>query len=177
MAFVKIEDKIKEMEAIIFPRTFEAFSSLLQQDSILLIKGKINTKDREGNGNNEIKIMADEIQVLDEAWLNAQSQKFNNLQAEDEAANKSENELKNEPENLNLSSASKSVAQKDEQAPSQPGVTAKKIYIKLNVDDEQKLRMLHRAVVASPATADEKSQVILVLVKSQIKLQFAYLSA
>lgn len=162
MAFVKIEDKIKEMEAIIFPRTFEAFSSLLQQDSILLIKGKINTKDREGNGNNEIKIMADEIQVLDEAWLNAQSQKFNNFQAEDEAANKSENELKNEPENLNLSSASKSVAQKDEQAASQPSVTAKKIYIKLNVDDEQKLRMLHRAVVASPATADEKSQVILV---------------
>lgn len=152
MAFVKIEDKIKEMEAIIFPRTFEAFSTLLQQDAIVLIKGKINTKDREGNGNNEIKIMADEVKILDEAWLKHQAVKMEI----------SETQLShNEPDDSIRSS------QKDEPSAKiavnvSPDMIIKKIYIKLNVNDEQKLRMLHRAVVASPASDTEKSQIILV---------------
>jgi DNA polymerase-3 subunit alpha len=148
MAFVKLEDKIKEMEAIIFPRIFEAFSSLLKQDAVVLIKGKINTKDREGNGNNEIKIMADEIKLLDEAWLKSEavkSEDFSDQTLDDKTSkpNQKNNSGKN-------------------QINSNPNVVMKKIYIKLNVNDEEKLRMLHRIVLASPASNKEKSEIILV---------------
>jgi DNA polymerase-3 subunit alpha len=72
MAFVKIEDKIREIEAIVFPKTYEAFSNLLDQDAIVMIKGKISTKDRDGGEVEEIKIMADEIKHLNESWLKSQ---------------------------------------------------------------------------------------------------------
>ncbi len=61
MAFVKIEDQSGEVELVVFPSVFEANESLLVLDNVILAKGKINAKDREGNLSSDVKILADEI--------------------------------------------------------------------------------------------------------------------
>lgn len=66
MAFVKMEDKTGELEIIAFPKTYEANQDSWQADKILLVEGKVNTKDRDGNKGEEIKIMADKVQELNE---------------------------------------------------------------------------------------------------------------
>lgn len=61
MAFVKIESKTGEIELIIFPRAYEKFQPLLVQDKVVLAKGKISAKDRNGNITDELKVLADEL--------------------------------------------------------------------------------------------------------------------
>lgn len=61
MAFVKIESKTGEIELIIFPKSYEKFQSLLVQDKVILAKGKLSAKDRNGNIGDELKILADEV--------------------------------------------------------------------------------------------------------------------
>lgn len=66
MAFVKIEDKSGECELIVFPSVYEKLSSVWQQDQVVIAKGKINFKDRDGNMGQELKILVDEANVIKE---------------------------------------------------------------------------------------------------------------
>jgi DNA polymerase-3 subunit alpha len=59
MAFVKIEDFHGETEIIVFPSSYEKTQSLWQQDKVVIIKGKVNAKDKNGNSSGEVKIMID----------------------------------------------------------------------------------------------------------------------
>lgn len=61
MAFVKVEGKTGEIELIVFPRIYEKFQSLLVQDKVILAKGKLSAKDRDGKISDELKILTDEI--------------------------------------------------------------------------------------------------------------------
>ncbi len=61
MAFVQGEDQAGRCEIIVFPKILAQVSSLLEEDRILAIYGKINTKDE------EIKILADRILTPEEA--------------------------------------------------------------------------------------------------------------
>ena len=46
MAFIQIGDeKGITIECVIFPRVFEEYKSLLVQDTVILIEGKLNMKD------------------------------------------------------------------------------------------------------------------------------------
>lgn len=76
MAFVSIEDKTGELEVIAFPRTYTAYPGVWEADAIVLLQGKVNTKDRDGNRGEETKVMADKIQPLreDETAPGANSQ-------------------------------------------------------------------------------------------------------
>ena len=56
MAFVQIEDMQGQLEVVVFPRTFEEYGELLVQDSIVVVKGKAQT--REG----QTSLLADLIQ-------------------------------------------------------------------------------------------------------------------
>jgi DNA polymerase III subunit alpha len=56
MAFVQIEDMQGQCEVVVFPRTFEEHSELLVADSIVVVKGKAQT--REG----QTSLLADSIQ-------------------------------------------------------------------------------------------------------------------
>jgi DNA polymerase-3 subunit alpha len=48
MAFIEIEDRTgKTMEAILFPSTYEKFSEKLQENTPVIIKGKVNIRDDE----------------------------------------------------------------------------------------------------------------------------------
>ena len=69
MAFVGIEDKTGEAEIVVFPNLYEQIGSELVQDAVIRATGKINARNRDGNLNDEAKIIADEIEFISEQEL------------------------------------------------------------------------------------------------------------
>ncbi|MCG0274806.1 MAG: DNA polymerase III subunit alpha [Thermosediminibacteraceae bacterium] len=61
MAFITLEDLTGAMEVIAFPSVYERYSSELQQDGKVIIKGRVNLKEEEAP-----KIIAEEIKPLEE---------------------------------------------------------------------------------------------------------------
>ncbi len=73
MAFIKLENKIAEVEVIVFPKLYEECGANLVQDSILKITGRVNARDRDGNLSTDVKLIADSIEVIrDEVARNYQ---------------------------------------------------------------------------------------------------------
>lgn len=64
MAFIKIEDQFGEIEAILFPSSYQRTLGLWEQDKVVLMRGKISAKDRDGNIGEEIKIMVDDAREI-----------------------------------------------------------------------------------------------------------------
>jgi DNA polymerase III subunit alpha len=60
MAFVKLEDKTSELELVIFPSVYQQTLGLWQRDTVVLVRGKVNAKDRQGNLTDEIKVLVDD---------------------------------------------------------------------------------------------------------------------
>lgn len=60
MAFVKIEDKTGELELIIFPSTYQQTLGLWERDTVVLVRGKANARDRENRLSDEVKIIVDD---------------------------------------------------------------------------------------------------------------------
>ena len=65
MAFVALEDKSGNLELVVFPRAFEATPELWQADNVVLVTGKVSTRDRDGRQTDEIKIMVDKAELID----------------------------------------------------------------------------------------------------------------
>ncbi len=63
MAFMTVEDKIAAIEVIVFPRLYEELKDFLVVDKIVTVKGRVNSKDREGNLSSP-KIIANQITEL-----------------------------------------------------------------------------------------------------------------
>jgi DNA polymerase-3 subunit alpha len=64
MAFVGFEDIAGSTELIVFPKSFEETADMWEPDRIVIIKGKVNSKDREGRDVVERKIMVDAVRLL-----------------------------------------------------------------------------------------------------------------
>lgn len=64
MAFVKIEDQFGEIEVILFPNSYQQTLGLWERDRVVLARGKVNAKDREGNISDEVKIMIDDAREI-----------------------------------------------------------------------------------------------------------------
>jgi DNA polymerase-3 subunit alpha len=64
MAFVKLEDKHAELELILFPSVYQQTIGLWERDKVILARGKISAKDREGNIGEEVKIMVDDAREI-----------------------------------------------------------------------------------------------------------------
>lgn len=64
MAFVKIEDQFAEVEAILFPGSYQRTLGLWARDKVVLVRGKVSAKDRDGNIGEEIKIMVDDAREI-----------------------------------------------------------------------------------------------------------------
>ncbi len=64
MAFVKIEDESAETELILFPSTYQQTVGLWERDRVVIVRGKVNAKDRDGNLTDEVKIMADDAREV-----------------------------------------------------------------------------------------------------------------
>lgn len=69
MAFVKIEDKVGEIEVTVFPRTFEEVGAKLVVDTVVKVTGKVNARDRDGVLTDEAKINAEEVTVVTDEEL------------------------------------------------------------------------------------------------------------
>jgi DNA polymerase III alpha subunit len=69
MAFVKLEDKTSEAEVIIFPNLYEQVGAKLVQDAVIRASGKVSARDRDGNLSSDVKLIADEIQPVDDEEL------------------------------------------------------------------------------------------------------------
>ncbi|HYH75010.1 MAG TPA: DNA polymerase III subunit alpha [Candidatus Saccharimonadales bacterium] len=64
MAFVKLEDKHAELELILFPGAYQQTAGLWERDRVILARGKVSAKDREGNLGEEVKILVDDAREI-----------------------------------------------------------------------------------------------------------------
>jgi DNA polymerase-3 subunit alpha len=64
MAFVKLEDQSGELELILFPNAYQQTTGLWERDRVILARGKLSAKDREGNIGEELKIMVDDAREI-----------------------------------------------------------------------------------------------------------------
>ncbi len=64
MAFVKLEDKHAELELILFPGSYQQTAGLWERDRVVIARGKISSKDREGNIGQDVKILVDDAREI-----------------------------------------------------------------------------------------------------------------
>jgi len=64
MAFVKLEDRFGEVEIILFPSSYQQTVGLWERDKVMLVRGKVSAKDRDGNISSEVKIMVDDAREI-----------------------------------------------------------------------------------------------------------------
>lgn len=64
MAFVKIEDEYSETEVILFPSVYQQTLGIWERDRIVIVRGKVNAKDRDGKIGGEVKVMADDAREV-----------------------------------------------------------------------------------------------------------------
>lgn len=69
MAFVGLEDKTGEGEAVIFPNLYEQVGAKLIQDAVIRVSGKVSARDRDGNLGDDAKMIADEVMVVSDEEL------------------------------------------------------------------------------------------------------------
>ena len=64
MAFVGVEDLTGSIEAILFPSSYIQTLGLWEVDRVVLLRGKLSAKDKEGNLNDDIKVMVDDAREI-----------------------------------------------------------------------------------------------------------------
>lgn len=71
MAFVKLEDQSTAVEVILFPSNYQQTLGLWEKDRVVLIRGRVSTKDKDGHLGNEVKIIAEEAREITIQQANA----------------------------------------------------------------------------------------------------------
>jgi len=175
MAFVKIEDKTSETEIIVFPSIYEVVGGQLIQDSVIRVSGKVNARDRDGNLSTDIKIIADDVQIVDDAELR-------NYESHGNKMARPKAHTAGVMAKRNLKAQAKSQAANEASAPA-PKATAssytvlaaepiKKLFVHVkNPDDQSTLVSLKQICSEFPGVTD----IVLVLgadKKSAIKMPF-----
>lgn len=64
MAFVTLADKLGEVELIVFPKTYDETSWLWEIDKVLVVEGKIDCKDKNGDPTEEVKILVSKAREI-----------------------------------------------------------------------------------------------------------------
>lgn len=161
MAFVAIEDKMGESEIIVFPDLFAQVGAKLAQDAVVRVSGKANARDRDGNLISEVKVIADEINLVTDKEL-----------AEYESTGRAMKAPKGKP--AGQVTIKKTAALKAEPAVSyKPDIPVlRKLFVHIkDPDDAERLMRLKETCAKHPGTSD----IVLVLgaeKKSAIKLPF-----
>ncbi len=86
MAFVKLSSLHGDIEIILFPSVLQQTIDLWTADAIVIVKGKVSSKDKEGNATQELKVLADEARVISQEQAEAyqktgREQKLPNIKA------------------------------------------------------------------------------------------------
>ena len=66
MGFVKLADHSAEAELVLFPSIYQQTLGIWERDRVLLVKGKVNGKDRAGNIHSDLKILVDDAREVTE---------------------------------------------------------------------------------------------------------------
>ncbi|MES2971394.1 MAG: DNA polymerase III subunit alpha [Patescibacteria group bacterium] len=64
MAFVRLADQFKEIELVLFPSIYQQTTGIWERDKVIIAKGKVTAKDKEGNLADEIKILVDDAREI-----------------------------------------------------------------------------------------------------------------
>lgn len=141
MAFVRIADQGGEIEAILFPGVYSETEGIWQQDNIVLVKGKITSKDKQGKSLGEVKLMANEARQI----VLAEAQNYH-------ATGKHPKPPKTKA-GVGPTTTNKPVTNEEPSAPS-------RLYIRLqSSDDEAALRLIKEAIDSHKG----ETEVVLVL--------------
>jgi hypothetical protein len=69
MAFVKMENKTDETEFIVFPSVFAEHGAKLEIDNVVRVQGKVNATDKDGNVTSDVKLLAEQIELVSDDTL------------------------------------------------------------------------------------------------------------
>ncbi len=69
MAFVKMENKTDETEFIVFPSVFAEHGAKLEIDNVVRVQGKVNATDKDGNLTSDVKLLAEQIELVSDETL------------------------------------------------------------------------------------------------------------
>lgn len=64
MAFVRIEDEAGDIEIILFPSAYQQTIGLWERDRVVIVRGKVSTKGKDGAPADEVKILADDAREI-----------------------------------------------------------------------------------------------------------------
>lgn len=168
MAFLRIEDKSSEAEIIVFPNLFEQTHGFLVQDAVIRANGKVTARDREGNITSEVKMIADEIQLIDDEELRSYESHGQKMAAPKPSRRLPANKKKAVTEQVTAPKRSDDASSYTVVA----DIPVKKLYVHVkNPDDQAVLVELKKVCGDYPGTSD----IVLVLgegKKSAIKMPF-----
>ena len=146
MAFLRVEDKTGEGEAIIFPNLFEEIGEQLVQDAVIKVAGKVSSTDRQGNSLGEAKVIADTVVFVTNEELDSYQASGKKMKT---------------PKTKDLSKVSQKAAPAAEPVTYIPvDDTPKKMYVHVkDPDDHERLLELKKTLNGYPGD----SEIILVL--------------
>jgi DNA polymerase-3 subunit alpha len=64
MAFVRVEDRFGEIEAVLFPSSYQQTLGTWERDKVVLVRGKVSSRGRDGQAGDEAKIMVDDAREI-----------------------------------------------------------------------------------------------------------------
>lgn len=64
MGFVRLTDQTNELELVLFPSIYQQTIGIWEQDRVVIVRGKINSKDRAGNITDEVKVLVDDAREI-----------------------------------------------------------------------------------------------------------------
>ncbi len=180
MAFVKLEDKTGETEVIVFPNLFEQVGAKLAQDAVVRVSGKVSARDREGVLTSDVKMIADEIQEVDDEELRTYEStgrimakpKAGKLVIVKKKADRSKWSGGNGGGGFNRPAPAAPSAPRESSGPLPTAEVLKTVYVHVkNTDDQAVLMQIKNECVKSPGLSD----MVLVLgpdKQSAIKMPF-----
>lgn len=64
MAFVKLADMNDEIEIVLFPTAYQQTLGMWERDKVVLVKGKVTSRNKDGSPSGELKVIADEAREV-----------------------------------------------------------------------------------------------------------------
>lgn len=137
MAFIKLADQFAELELILFPSAYQQTVGIWEQDKIVLVKGKVNARDRDGNVNGEVKIMVNDAREVT----------YDQATAYQPTGKKPKNPKNTKPPSVKRQS-SKKEASKDKDKP-------ERLYIRMaSTDDQSALTRIRDCIAQNPGDTE-----------------------
>ncbi|HSW37266.1 MAG TPA: DNA polymerase III subunit alpha [Candidatus Saccharimonadales bacterium] len=64
MAFVRLEDQAGDIEMVLFPNAYQQTLGIWERDRVVLARGKVSTRGRDGSEGSELKVMVDDAREI-----------------------------------------------------------------------------------------------------------------